>query len=105
MHLLELGSGYSCFGKPITAPKAPIGVSHSTLLEWGGCMTGIFSADSLTILAPVPRQDVARRYAIAIAAAMVAILLRWLLDPVLGHVAFYVTLYVTVTFCAVVCGF
>jgi len=47
----------------------------------------------------------AKRYAIAVAAAMLAILLRWALDPVLGHVAFYVTLYVTVTFCAVVCGF
>jgi signal transduction histidine kinase len=68
-------------------------------------MTGIFSARNLTILAPVPRQSVRKRYAIAIAAAVVAILLRWILDPILGHVAFYVTLYVTVTFCAVVCGF
>ncbi len=68
-------------------------------------MTGIFSARTLTILAPVPHQRMAKRYAIAVAAAMLAILLRWALDPVLGHVAFYVTLYVTVTFCAVVCGF
>ena len=68
-------------------------------------MTGIFSARNLTILAPVPRQRVGKRYAIAIAAAILAVLLRWILDPVLGHVAFYVTLYVTVTFCAVVCGF
>jgi signal transduction histidine kinase len=68
-------------------------------------MTGIFSVRISTVLAPVPRQHVARRYAIAIAAAVLAIVLRWLLDPLLGHVAFYVTLYMTVTFCAVVCGF
>ena len=68
-------------------------------------MTGIFFARNLTILAPVPRQRVGKRYAIAIAAAILAVLLRWILDPVLGHVAFYVTLYVRVTFCAVVCGF
>lgn len=68
-------------------------------------MAGIFSAHTLTILAPVPRQRLGKRYAIAIAAAVLAILLRWMLDAVLGHVAFYVTLYITVTVCAVVCGF
>jgi signal transduction histidine kinase len=68
-------------------------------------MTGIFYTRTLAVLAPVPHQRVAKRYAIAVAAGILAILLRWALDPVLGHVAFYVTLYVTVTFCAVVCGF
>jgi signal transduction histidine kinase len=68
-------------------------------------MAGIFSARTLTILAPVPRQRVAKRYAIALASAVLTILLRWVLDPILGHVAFYVTLYIAVAFCAVVCGF
>ncbi len=68
-------------------------------------MAGAFPARILTILTPLPRNRVADRYAIAMAAAALAIVLRWLLDPVLGHVAFYVTLYVTVTFSAIVCGF
>lgn len=68
-------------------------------------MAGIFSARTLLLLNPLPRQRVLNRYSVAVAAAIVAILLRWVLDPALGHVAFYVTLYVTVTFCAIVCGF
>jgi signal transduction histidine kinase len=68
-------------------------------------MAGMFSARTLTLLTPLPRQRVGDRYMIAIVAAVTAILLRWFLDPVLGHVAFYVTLYISVTFCAVVCGY
>ncbi len=59
----------------------------------------------LTVLNPIPRTDVLRRYSIAVATAVLSILFRWLLDPVLGHVAFYVTIYIAVAYCAVVCGF
>ncbi|HEY3975101.1 MAG TPA: sensor histidine kinase [Candidatus Sulfotelmatobacter sp.] len=59
----------------------------------------------LALLSPLPREAAARRYLIAVAAAVLAIVLRWVLDPLLGHVAFYVTVYIAVAFCAVVCGF
>src|SRR5579862_5718440 len=64
-------------------------------------MTGPFSA----FLVPIPRDRVAKRYALALLTAALAILLRWVLDPVLGHVAFYVTVYIAVAFCAIVCGY
>jgi signal transduction histidine kinase len=67
-------------------------------------MTGAFPFPIVTILTPLPRQEVRTRYSIALAAAASAILLRWILDPALGHVAFYATLYMAVAFSAIVCG-
>ncbi len=67
-------------------------------------MTGTLASRILSILTPLPRGEVSRRYAIALASAVLAILLRWILDPVLGHVAFFVTVYIAVAFCALVCG-
>jgi signal transduction histidine kinase len=58
----------------------------------------------LAIFSPLPQQCGVRRFAIALATAVLAVLFRGFLDPVLGHVAFYVTLYMAVAFVAVVCG-
>jgi signal transduction histidine kinase len=67
-------------------------------------MTGTLPSRILSVLTPFPPSEVLRRYAIAVASAVLAILLRWVLDPVLGHVAFFVTIYIAVAFCALVCG-
>jgi signal transduction histidine kinase len=68
-------------------------------------MTGEVPSRIATILTPIPREKILKRYSIALGAAVLAILLRWVLDPVLGHVAFYVTLYIAVAFSAIVCGY
>lgn len=56
------------------------------------------------ILSPLPQQQVAERYAIALVSAAIAILVRAALEPVLMHAGFYVTVYLSVLFCALVCG-
>ncbi len=55
-------------------------------------------------LFPLPQQEVAIRYSVGGASAIVAVLLRALLEPVLGHAGFYVTVYVAVVFSALVGG-
>jgi len=62
------------------------------------------STKTLAIFSPLQDRFIVRRFALALASAVLAILLRWLLDPVLGHVAFYATVYMTVAFCATVAG-
>ena len=68
-------------------------------------MSGAVRTGFSTILNPLPRKYVCRRYAVAALAGILAILLRWLFDPLLGHVAFYVTIYIAVVYCAIVCGY
>lgn len=68
-------------------------------------MAGVFRKNLSSILNPIPRQFVSRRYSIAVACSLLAVILRWLLDPVLGHVAFYVTIHIVVAYCAIVCGY
>src|SRR5579871_1169587 len=68
-------------------------------------MAGAFRKNLSSILNPIPRQFVSRRYSIAVACSVLAVILRWLLDPVLGHVAFYVTIHIVVAYCAIVCGY
>lgn len=68
-------------------------------------MAGAFHRAFSSILNPIPRQFVSRRYSIALACSVLAVILRWLLDPVLGHVAFYVTIHIVVAYCAIVCGY
>jgi signal transduction histidine kinase len=68
-------------------------------------MAGAFHKNLSSILNPIPRQLVSRRYSIAVACSVLAVILRWLLDPVLGHVAFYVTIHIVVAYCAIVCGY
>jgi signal transduction histidine kinase len=67
-------------------------------------MAGALFARGFSLFNPLPDSERARRFAIALATAVLAISLRWLLDPVLGHVAFYSTLYIAVAFCALICG-
>jgi len=68
-------------------------------------MAGAFRKNLSSILNPIPRQFVSRRYSIAIACSLLAVILRWLLDPALGHVAFYVTIHIVVAYCAITCGY
>lgn len=68
-------------------------------------MAGAFLRAFSSILNPIPRQFVSRRYSIALSCSVLAVILRWLLDPVLGHVAFYVTIHIVVAYCAIVCGY
>jgi len=68
-------------------------------------MAGPSRIDISALLSPISREDVFRRYGVALTAAILGIILRWLLDPVLGHVAFYVTIYIAVAYCALVCGY
>src|SRR5262252_1816801 len=68
-------------------------------------MAGAFHKNLSSILNPIPRQFVPRRYSIAVACSLLAVILRWLLDPVLGHVAFYVTIHIVVAYCAIACGY
>ena len=68
-------------------------------------MTGAFHKNLSSLLNPIPRQLVFRRYSIAVSCSLLAVILRWLLDPVLGHVAFYVTIHIVVAYCAIVCGY
>src|SRR5215831_8436951 len=68
-------------------------------------MAGTFGKNLSSILNPIPRQFVSRRYSIAVACSLLAVILRWLLDPVLGHVAFYVTIHIVVAYCAIACGY
>src|SRR5215467_5570069 len=68
-------------------------------------MAGAFGKNLSSILNPIPRQFVSRRYSIAVACSLLAVILRWLLDPVLGHVAFYVTIHIVVAYCAIACGY
>lgn len=68
-------------------------------------MAGAFHKNLSSILNPIPRHFVARRYSIAVACSLLAVILRWLLDPVLGHVAFYVTIHIVVAYCAIACGY
>lgn len=56
------------------------------------------------IFTPLPQQQIAERYAIALVSAAISILLRGALEPLLGHAGFYVTVYLSVVFCALVCG-
>ena len=68
-------------------------------------MAGAFRKSLSSILNPIPREFVSRRYGIAVACSLLAVVLRWLLDPVLGHVAFYVTIHIVVAYCAIACGY
>jgi two-component system, NarL family, sensor kinase len=68
-------------------------------------MAGSSRANIQSLLTPISREYVFRRYGVALTTAILGVILRWLLDPVLGHVAFYVTIYVAVAYCALVCGY
>ena len=58
----------------------------------------------LAILSPLPQSEVATRYIVGFASALLAIALRAALEPVFGHAGFYATIYIGVVFSALVCG-